>query len=148
MKYQIIYSDYRFIAILHKGKCSLQACVTTTFSKQIRCGGPGNAATRSHFIGFRAHPPWHCGFCVTMRQIVVLNFSSHHKNLGVAPKQYFGPFWCITSTHPASHYPEISRQGRGFRRSAPSPGGEAVSLDHWLRGRKYHTEEIYYDTGA
>ena len=25
--------------------------------------------------------------------------------------------------------------------------GEAVSLDRWLRGRKHHTEEIYYDTG-
>ena len=26
--------------------------------------------------------------------------------------------------------------------------GEAVSLDRWVRGRKYHTEEIRYDTGA
>ena len=30
----------------------------------------------------------------------------------------------------------------------PGRGGEAVCLDRWLRGRKYHTEEIYYDTGV
>ena len=56
-------------------------------------------------------------------QCVRLLHSSHHKSLAVGPKQYFGPFWRITSTHPASHYPEISRQGRGFRPSAASPGG-------------------------
>ena len=43
--------------------------------------------------------------------------------------------------------PELSPQGRSFRPSATIPGGEAISLDRWLRRRKYQGEGIYYDTG-
>ena len=56
-------------------------------------------------------------------------------------------FWTFLSYQASSHYPEISRQGRSFRPSAASHGVEAVSLDRWLRGRKHHMEEMYYDTG-
>ena len=44
--------------------------------------------------------------------------------------------------------PEILYGGRRVcPRTAPPGGGEEISLGRFLRGRKYYTEGIYYDTG-
>ena len=44
--------------------------------------------------------------------------------------------------------PEILNGGRRVcPRTAPPGGGEEISLGRYLRGRKFYTERIYYDTG-
>ena len=87
------------------------SCRVFSKRKLIRYGGPGNAATRSHFIGFHAHPPWHCGFCVTMRQIVALKPS---QKLGCRTKAVFWTFLAYNEYTSRIALPGDFTPGAGF----------------------------------